>query len=203
MKLIVISPPDNLPQEYSLVRAMMENDLLCYHVRKPGFGQEEMQRYIESVPGEFHNRLVIHSHHGLADEFGLKGIHFTSGIPYADGGNKKISRSISLHSLEQMEDAKKLKGLSYGFLSPVFDSISKKGYSAAFEMEALKDLLQKERAWDVFALGGILPENVELADELGFDGVAALGAVWMTADPLSAFRVLKNYCKTEIVPVKK
>ena len=58
---------------------------------------------------------------------------------------------MSLHSLGELSED--LHGLDYAFLSPVFDSISKQGYTAAFDSEALKEAVSKA-ACPIIALGG-------------------------------------------------
>jgi phosphoribosylformimino-5-aminoimidazole carboxamide ribonucleotide (ProFAR) isomerase len=67
---------------------------------------------------------------------------------------------------------------AYCFLSPIFDSISKEGYKANFEKEALKQFLQKERQIKVIALGGVTAQNYNEIIEMGFDGGAFLGSIW-------------------------
>ncbi len=37
-----------------------------------------MDEYISFIPEEFHNRIIIHSHHNLVFKFHLKGVHFTT-----------------------------------------------------------------------------------------------------------------------------
>ena len=63
----------------------------------------------------------------------------------------KFTSSMSLHTLGELSE--ELSGLDYAFLSPVFDSISKPGYTAAFESEALREAISKA-ACPIIALGG-------------------------------------------------
>ena len=58
---------------------------------------------------------------------------------------------MSLHSLQELSED--LQGLDYAFLSPIFDSISKPGYTAAFDAEALRHALSKATC-PIIALGG-------------------------------------------------
>lgn len=82
----------------------------------------------------------------------------------------------SCHSFEEVEALEKEK--IYCFLSPIFDSISKKGYKANFDTETLKAFLKKERQIKVIALGGLTEGNYNEIIELGFDGGAFLGSIW-------------------------
>lgn len=81
----------------------------------------------------------------------------------------------------------------YVFLSPVFDSISKIGYRSTFNEDSLKQAVHAS-ACKVIALGGIDEGKIEKAAQLGFDGVALLGAIWSAADPVDKFQVIQKLC---------
>ena len=84
--------------------------------------------------------------------------------------------------------------MDYVFLSPVFDSISKTGYAAAFPDGAeLSDRLICSR-YPVYALGGVTRERLEEVHALGFAGAALLGAVWEAADPVAEFQAASRAC---------
>ena len=74
--------------------------------------------------------------------------------------------------------------VDYCFLSPIFDSLSKKGYSAAFPAETLRRA-GSEGIIDrhVYALGGITPERLPQLQEWGFGGAAMLGYLWEETSP--------------------
>ena len=83
----------------------------------------------------------------------------------------------SCHSFEEVEllDGKE----EYCFLSPIFDSISKEGYKANFDEKELRMFLKKDRNIKVIGLGGVTEDNYSKLLDLGFDGGAFLGSVWM------------------------
>ena len=64
--------------------------------------------------------------------------------------------------------------MDYVFLSPVFDSISKQGYRAAFSMETLEQArgIIDEK---VFALGGVTLDKITILEQLHFGGIAVYG----------------------------
>ena len=98
-----------------------------------------------------------------------------------------VMHNHEAHSCHTLEEVCRNKLHSdYVFLSPIFDSISKQGYKAAFSEELLHEAhiagIIDER---VIALGGITPTNARKALSLGFGGVAVLGDVWQNADPVS------------------
>lgn len=71
----------------------------------------------------------------------------------------------------------------YQFLSPIFDSISKQGYLAAFDIGSdegktkLRDAISKATV-PVYALGGVTVDKIPMLESLGFSGAAFLGEVW-------------------------
>lgn len=69
--------------------------------------------------------------------------------------------------------------VDYIFLSPVFDSISKSGYSSAFTHEQLAEAaLRGIIDHRVFALGGVTPDKYSFLQRYHFGGAAMLGAIW-------------------------
>lgn len=63
------------------------------------------------------------------------------------------------------------------FLSPIFPSISKKGYSGTFTEQELCKHLQTKKV-KVIALGGIEWHKIQQLHAWGFDGAAVLGTIW-------------------------
>ena len=114
-------------------------------------------------------------------------------------GNISISRSChEVHKLEENSNR-----YAYVFLSPMFESISKKSHSGLFsERQIKKALATKKRK--VYALGGVEESKFKELNDLGFEGVALLGAIWDTdQEPfnayLSAIEAIKNLEKEEVL----
>ena len=104
--------------------------------------------------------------------------------------------STSFHALEQLAQPWG-SALSYAFLSPIFDSISKAGHSAAeFDRGQLSTALAAAPI-PVMALGGVMADNIKEARRMGFDGVAVIGSVWQADDPPAAFRRLRIACERQ------
>lgn len=148
------------------------------HLRKPGSSPEEMERLICSIPKELHCRLVLHDHFSLAERHGLYGIHLNRRNPAPpEGWSGSVSRSC--HTLEEVKQWK--PRCNYVSLSPIYDSISKQGYRAAFSRE---ELMQAARNGiidnKVYALGGVTFSRIEEVKALGFGGAMILGDAWKT-----------------------
>jgi thiamine-phosphate pyrophosphorylase len=199
MKLIVVTPPDFFEDECNHINRMFEQGLPILHLRKPGFNNNAMSGYLDKIASKYHTRIVIHSCYELINDFNLRGLHITG----ANIEDKKrvigqyksregLSVSASYHELKDLNNYN--PGIDYVFLSPLFDSISKKNYTAQFNHAELKDALKKTKM-DVIALGGLKLENVHKVKELGFKGMAFLGAVWDTTDPVKSYLVIQDKVK--------
>jgi thiamine-phosphate pyrophosphorylase len=190
VKLIVISNPVNLPDEVAQVHKMFELGLRYFHVRKPSFTTEEMTTYLLQIDSQYFDRVIIHNHEALKESFNLKGVHYNK---YSSEVISKQYHSASCHSLDEVNQKKVVS--EYLFLSPIFDSISKEGYGSGFDTQSLKLFLSNYKGKPLIALGGIDDSKVEFAKELGFNGVAVLGAIWNKKEPVSAFENIKNKIK--------
>lgn len=146
------------------------------HIRKPDCEISELETLIQSIPNEYRNRLVLHDHHELAIKYHLFGIHLNCRNPQPpQGWQGSISKSC--HSLEEVKEWK--ERCNYVSLSPIFDSISKKGYLSAFTSEEIKNA-RRDGIIDekVLALGGVTFERLAEVKELGFGGGMILGDAW-------------------------
>lgn len=193
MKLIVISNPTNLNNEHEILCSLFLSGLEYFHLRKPDFSKEEMENFLKKISPNYFNKIVLHSHHGLVEKYNLKGKHISSNHIEFKSDSKYISTSF--HTLEEIENCK--EKYDYVFLSPIFDSISKAGYKSNFDLNELNHspLLRRGAGGEVIALGGINKNTIYDAMKIGFDGVAVLGGLWMSNNPIETFNLLLNVCK--------
>lgn len=185
MKFIVITSPCHIPDEAQLIDILFDNGLDILHLRKPEWGREECERLIKEIMPRDEgthaissgNHIVVHDHHSLCREYGLQGIHLNRRNPVAGIPREGHTISASCHTIEEVEQRK--PSVDYLFLSPIFDSISKKGYNAAFTPRELREASMRGIIDSkVVALGGVSLERLPLLGELGFGGAAFLGDVW-------------------------
>ena len=176
MKWITITSPEFLSGEAIFIDKLFSQGLDLLHIRKPDAPLEAYKRFLLQIPKQWYSRIVLHEHFALAEEFGLHGIHLNrrcSQVP--DSFHRSIS--CSCHTLEEVKKQKDSK--DYVFLSPIFDSISKVGYHAAFSPTSLKQAaIENIIDEKVIALGGITANNISLVKEWHFGGVAFLGDIW-------------------------
>lgn len=180
MKLILITPPTYFVEEDKILTALFEEGLDILHLRKPDTAPMFAERLLTLIPEQYHKRIVVHGHFYLKDEYKLKGIHLNARNPRPPEGYKG-HLSCSCHSLNEVQERK--TNCDYVFLSPVFDSISKLNYNAAYTAEELRQaartgIIDKK----VMALGGIDEDNLLEVKDFGFGGAAVLGALWNKFD---------------------
>ena len=196
MKLIVFSSHSNIHSEPKQVVRMFEHGLETLHLRKPNSSLKDLVEYLKLIPSEYHNRIVIHSHHKLAKKFNLKGVHFSkvhreksynTKLKYLSFrlrfGNILITRSC--HKIYKLQE--NIDRYAYVFLSPMFETISKKSHSGLFNERHIKKALATTKN-KVYALGGIDESKFKDLYDLGFEGAALLGAIWNTdKEPFNAY----------------
>lgn len=176
MKWIVITSPETISGEAIFIDKMFWHGLDLLHLRKPGASVETYRELLKSIPAEWHSRIVLHEHFYLTTEFALHGIHLNrrcAQVPEGFGG----SISCACHSLTEVCAKKPL--CQYVFLSPIFNSISKVGYEAAFSdadlQQAAADGIIDNK---VIALGGVTAANISQLQRMHFGGAAFLGDIW-------------------------
>ncbi len=186
MKLIVISPEAIDAREHAVLASLFAAGLTSYHLRKPTWTRAELAGWLCALPSAFHSRILLHSHHDLAGEFSLGGVH------NAYLSTAASFRSRAIHDLPSLRAS--LDGYDRLLVSPIFRSFSKPGHgpSSLLPEADLLAVLALPRRAEVIALGGIDASRIPVCRDLGFDGVAVLGAIWQASDPLRAFHELQN-----------
>ena len=169
----------------------------------------EMKEYLEQIPAAFHDRIVIHSHHKLASQFNLKGIHLAK-VHFKKKfllwwklrslllKKPNICVTTSFHKLLSVYDAE--PRFAYAFLGVIFDKVSGK-FNAGYSKHSLEACIIKTRN-KLVARGGTTAENIEICHQLGFYGVAYSSAIWRAEDPLKAFCEIKDGFKSLNIPVE-
>jgi thiamine-phosphate pyrophosphorylase len=204
MRLIVITPENNITGEHQIVNALLERGLFRIHVRKPAFDTAAYREYLQNIDPAHWAKVTVHGGFELYGELSLGGIH----LNVAARQDAKIAKliqppesraiSASLHSWQEVEELNTL--YHYVFISPLFDSISKKGYLAATPVQEIHDLRKKAAISGanlplIIGLGGVCRTNIGELKENGYDGAALLGAIWNAKDPLAEYDNIASLIK--------
>lgn len=180
MKWIVITSPDAVPGEVSFIERLFDHGMDLLHLRKPEADETTYAHLLDAIPEPWHNRIVLHDHFQLTERFALHGVHLNRRNPLPPA-LWQGSCSASCHSLSEVTAQKPYR--DYLFLSPIFNSISKAGYTAAFPEETLLEAaLQGIIDQQVIALGGITATHISLLHQWHFGGAAFLGDIWNRID---------------------
>lgn len=181
MRKIAITYPGFFDTEAEkIVSLLAEGDFWRVHIRKPGASPEAVAALIAAIPEALRSRLSLHDHFHLAGEMRVGGVHLNSRNRKAPDRWRGIT-SRSIHSIPEISSVSE----DYAFLSPIFPSISKPGYSADFDREELRRAVNPK----IFALGGVTPERIPELESIGFGGAAMLGSVWRAPLDRNAFRL--------------
>lgn len=192
MKLIALTLPYFFMEEHRILAALFDEGLETLHLRKPGTEPMFSERLLTLLPSKYREKVVVHDHFYLKNEFDLKGIHLSSRNPEAPA-KYRGHLSISMHTPEELAQRKRY---DYVFLSPIFDSISKTDYPSAFTPQQLREMAS-QRLIDkrVMALGGVDLENISRLRDYGFGGAVVMGSLWQHFDRHNAdgFKELISY----------
>ena len=192
--MIVITNPFSVENETNMIQSLFAEGLSLLHIRKPDFSELEMAEFIHQIKLENRDKLVLHNHHTLAEDFGINRFHFSE----KERNNKTDSparfskpcrHSTSTHSIKDFNSLE--SDFDYAFLSPVFKSISKENYYPNTDLfEAIKS--RKNYKTKVIALGGMTSQNIQKTFQNGFDDVALLGSIWKNENPLKEFKLCQQ-----------
>lgn len=185
MMRIVITRPEFAEDEAKDIVDMLNRGADRVHIRKPGAPSGKIAGLLDEIPMEYRKQLSLHDGFELAEAYGIGGVHLNSRNPEPPAGfTGLVSRSC--HSTEELTLH---VGLDYLFLSPVYPSISKSGYSNDGLLAEFAELPDKHFLFPpVIALGGIRPYNTQELERIGFAGIAMVGAAWSPVD-ISNFRL--------------
>lgn len=192
MKIIIFTPEYRVPNEAQIIALLLENGVNRIHIRKPFI--DEVSLLLKEIPEVFHPKISIHKHLELLKQYSKIGFHISKKYKHLVTKDWKvylnennITLSTGIHQWEEISF-----DFDYLFISPVFDSISKKGY---LNNPDLKKIPIKFSNYPIYALGGIRDENILETKRIGYKGVGLLGSIWGSNDPLKTFLQLKR--KTE------
>lgn len=177
MKLIAITPEQDIKDEQHQIALLIAEGFIV-HCRKPEKNAVELASYIRKIAPEFRTSIAIHNHHELANDMGIRRLHFPEKMrqekPLETLQPANFRLSTSVHSIKTLA-SEELRSFDYIFCAPVFDSLSKPEYPANQEWHSpLPESLGVER----IAVGGVTPEKMLTLSNLGFDGVGFSGYLW-------------------------
>ncbi len=116
------------------------------------------------------------------------GLHLPEAHPPIASIRRHATRPLligsSVHSFRSAVEAAE-EGADYLIVGPVFDTPSKRSFGPPLGLEALRTIV-REVPVPVWAIGGIGESEAPLVRGAGAFGMAVMGALSMTSDPVAA-----------------
>ena len=138
-------------------------------------------------------RFFISRRAAIAKQIGADGIHLsaTQNIKDVRALCGSILIGQSCHNSNDVADAQK-SGTDYVSLSPIFEAQSKPGYGPALGLERLAQICSSNTL-PIIALGGINAKNAAACQRAGAKGIAIMGEMMRSADPLETMRLFLSH----------
>ena len=180
MKLVLMTQPSFFVEEDKILTSLFDRGLDNLHLYKPGASPMYSERLLSLLPDEHYDKITVHAHYYLKEEYGLHGIHIDDPeTPAPNGYRGHLSRSCTHPS--QLREAK--READYVFLKYIFDSQTEPEGKATISADELSEAARQgliDRR--VYALGGMNLDHVRMARELGFGGIVISGDLWNRFD---------------------
>ena len=178
--LVVMTPPEDVPDEHARALQMLRWGIDRLHVRKPTYTPKQMAAYLAPLCDQgWGDRLVLHSCFSLSDTYALRGIHWneqTQRQPEEALAYRRVSWAV--HDPARLPLSDRREG-EYILASPFFASISKLGYLPRYSLAEWERAIAKTHT-PVIALGGVVPQYLSTLLRIGCGGAAFLGYLWQT-----------------------
>lgn len=154
----------------------------------------ETARAMREITQGTKTRLIINDNPAIAKAVGADGAHIgQNDMPYNEARNivgKEAIVGMSTHSVQQMQDASRLKP-DYVGVGPVYATPTKKNPDAVIGIDGMKEMLAQATVPAV-AIGGITLENLPLVLEAGAKNFCMVRPITAANEPE---RVLKEILK--------
>lgn len=201
MNVSVTTTSDKSSSEIPTLIKLFKAGLPTLHLRKSKFTSKKLKEYLDFIPKEYHNRIIIHSHHHLIFSYNLKGIHFTRihlkkkfksylKMKWYKLRKRNLVITRSFHHLESLS-SNKIK-YSYVFLNPFFSKTEPKKNHFDITPAYMTKILAEYHT-PIHASGNIIPENVGLLKDYNLHGVSLSKIIW--DNPGSAVEIYESICK--------
>jgi len=167
--ILVLTLPGSFAGEAECLEDLFEAGVERLHLRKPEMSLLELERLVSRLAPRWASQLVLHYQPQLALRYGIPQVH--GPVKMGEGTGLRVSTSVH----DWAEFAALPDGLEYAFISPLFDSISKRGYLANAGLLSLPEGALPCRP---IGLGGVGAGTIGELVRNGWTGAAVLGWIW-------------------------
>lgn len=186
-KLQYISQGDNALEQVKNIQEALDGGCTWIQLRFKKATADELERIAENVKElclQFKATFIVNDHPLIAQKVDADGIHLgLQDMPVAEArkiiGNKKIIGGTA-NTFEDVVQRYE-EGCDYAGVGPFRFTITKEKLSTilgAAGYSAIMDKMQQQKiALPVYAIGGILPEDIESILQTGVHGIAVSGVI--------------------------
>ena len=138
MKLVIMTKSTFFVEEDKILTTLFDEGMDKLHLYKPGSQLVFSERLLSLIPEGYHDKIVVHEHYRLKNEYDLAGIHLNKLSEMVPNGIRgKISRTCEdLHLLKEMK-----KNSNYVFLRRIFGCMGNADKQSSFSVKELEDSL--------------------------------------------------------------
>lgn len=197
--------------EVALMTALLDQGLELLHVRKPAADFAALTSLIDQFKMEDRPKIVLHPPKDLLgdpdtegrlgqllqwmEQMGLYRLHIPGWLRVQAAEallsslrsvEHRMAFSTGIHTPAELDalsqNRKSSLRYDYVLVSPLFDSLSKRGYKANPALWRVVRENKNPHGCKRIAMGGIQAKSLPAIRNAGFDGAALLGAVWRSLD---------------------
>lgn len=179
--MILFSHQGTFDGEADVLNTLFSQGLELFHLRKKDFSEEKVIELLRHISPQYYNRIIIHEHFNLVDQFGLKGVHYTQSLWFLwdQLANKSIDISIAVIRPEDIENVNpRVNLVIYNSLFPINRGNAYQRF--LFQRKTKNAIKNKPKNTKVCASGGVTIENLKAVRALGFDCVGVMSPIWDT-----------------------
>lgn len=172
----VVTSPERVHEEAVYLNELAAAGADVILLRKPGWALPEYTALLDKM--QHPARVMIAGHPSLLEQYPVMGLHVNEAgrADFTPPAIRSTILSTSVHTQQSPGSQ-----WHYLLMGPVFDSISKTGYSG-------RGHLFTAIPRNSIAIGGVQAANIRQVKNKGFYGAALLGTLW--SNPATA---LKNF----------
>ena len=203
--LDLVSLPDWVEGEAPIINLLLAKakGWVRFHYRKPGVSADLCLRELMQISPALRKKVVLHG--SLLQDLWLKthgakwgGVHWSLKMPRPTNFAVPLCEGVGIHSVAQALSLNFVP--AYVWLSPIYESVSKPGYTPKWSIEQLPEVLftlrQQWPQTKIIALGGVSVAQIAEVQRIGFDGAAVLGKLWQNPNPESYLLQLEDAIPT-------
>lgn len=177
MKLIIMTQPTFFVEEDKILTALFDCGMEALHLCKPGSSPMLWERLLSLIPEEYYDKITVHDHYYLKEEYRLAGIHVGDTAQSLPPGYRgRVGRTC--RDMTKMKEMKRTS--SYVVLPGVFRATDTEPAMPRQQVTAAAMMGLIDRK--VYAFGGVNEDNIREAKELGFGAVVVRESLWERFD---------------------